>query len=81
VTTIFDQSKQRFSPRKLIPVNPITLGDHLLLNRVAANLSQPELAAKTGFSVQKLKMLEHDQVIPTQAEWQLLVEVLRLVDC
>jgi DNA-binding transcriptional regulator YiaG len=46
----FDHFKQRFSPRKLIPVNPKTTGDHLLLNRIKANLSQSEVAQKTGIS-------------------------------
>lgn len=36
----YDFSKQRFSARKLIPVNPKTVGDYLLLMRIQANLSQ-----------------------------------------
>jgi DNA-binding transcriptional regulator YiaG len=51
----FDHFKQRFSPRKLIPVNPKTTGDYLLLKRIEADLSQPELAAKSGVSVRKVK--------------------------
>jgi DNA-binding XRE family transcriptional regulator len=33
-----------------MPVNPKTLGDHLLLKRIEANLSQPEVAQKAGVS-------------------------------
>ena len=40
----YDNSKERYSRRKLIPVNPKTLGDRLLLKRIEADLSQPELA-------------------------------------
>jgi DNA-binding transcriptional regulator YiaG len=74
----FDHFKQRFSPRKLIPVNPKTTGDYLLLKRVEANLSQPELAIKSGVSVRKVKAWEHDQIAPTEAEWQVLAGILRL---
>jgi len=51
--------KERFSPRKLIPVNPKTLGDHLLLKRIKANLSQPEVAIKAAVSVRTVKAWEH----------------------
>jgi len=43
-------SPGRCSSRKLMPVNPKTTGDHLLLKRIAANLSQPEVAVKAGVS-------------------------------
>jgi len=50
VTVKFDHSKERYSTRKLIPVNAETMGDHLLLKRVEANLSQPEVAVKAEVS-------------------------------
>jgi len=74
----FDHSNEKYSPRKLIPVNAKTLGDHLLLKRIEANLSQPELAEKTGFTVRKIKMLEHDRIVPTEAEWWPLDGILHL---
>jgi DNA-binding transcriptional regulator YiaG len=74
----FDHFKQRFSPRKLIPVNPITTGDYLLLSRIKADLSQPELAEKSGVSVRKVKAWEYDQITPTTAEWQVLAAILHL---
>lgn len=69
---------QRFSPRKLIPVNVKSLGDYLLLKRIEANLSQPELALKLAVTVRKIKAWEHDQLVPTGAEWQVLATVLAL---
>ena len=74
----FDHFKQRFSVRKLIPVNVTTLGDYLLLKRIEANLSQPELAVKSGVSVRKVKAWEHDHITPTEAERQVLAGILRL---
>jgi DNA-binding transcriptional regulator YiaG len=88
----FDHFKQRFSARKLIPVNvksrscaqqsnvtrPKSLGDYLLLKRIEADLSQPELAIKSGASVRKVKAWEHDHITPTEAEWQVLADILRL---
>lgn len=50
VEAVFDCPSQRFSPRKLIPVNVKTLGDHLHLQRIKANLSQQEVAQKLGVS-------------------------------
>ena len=70
--------KQRFSARKLIPGEAKTLGDYLLLKRIKADLSQPELAFKTGFAVRNIKTWEHDRVVPTPAEWQVLAKVLDL---
>jgi DNA-binding transcriptional regulator YiaG len=74
----FDHFKQRFSPRKLIPVDPKTTGDYLLLNRIKADLSQPELAVKSGVSVRKVKAWEYDLIAPTKAEWQVLAGILHL---
>jgi DNA-binding transcriptional regulator YiaG len=70
--------KQRFSPRKPIPTEVKTLGDYLLLKRVKADLSQPELALKTGYTVRKIKMWEHDRLIPTATEWKVLSPILNL---
>ena len=74
----FDHFKQRFSPRKLIPVNVKTLGDYLLLKRIEADLSQPELAFRSGVTVRRLMAWEHDQRVPTEAEWQVLANILKL---
>jgi len=74
----FDHFKQRFSPRKLIPVNVKSLGDYLLLKRIQADLSQPELAVKSGVTVRKVKAWEHDQIVPNDAEWQSLTTILKL---
>ena len=74
----FGHSKERFSTRKLIPVNPKTLGDHLLLKRIEANLSQPEVAIKAGVSVRKAMAWEHDQIVPTADEWRVLTGILHL---
>ena len=74
----FDHFKQRFSPRKLIPVDVKSLGDYLLLKRIQADLSQPELAVKSGVTVRKVKAWEHDQIIPTEAEWKSLAAILKL---
>jgi DNA-binding transcriptional regulator YiaG len=74
----FDHFKQRFSPRKLISANPKTLGGRLLLKRIKADLSQPELAVKAGVSARKVKAWEHDQIIPTVEEWEILANILHL---
>jgi DNA-binding transcriptional regulator YiaG len=78
VEVFYGDFKQRFSARKLIPVEAKSPGDHLLLNRIKADLSQPELAVKAGFTVRKIKAWEHDQTIPTEAEWQVLAKILGL---
>jgi DNA-binding transcriptional regulator YiaG len=75
---VFEHSKERFSARKVIPVNPKTTGDHLLLKRIEANLSQPEMAAKMKVSVRKVKAWEHDQTVPTADEWRVLKDILHL---
>jgi DNA-binding transcriptional regulator YiaG len=63
----FEHFEQRFSPRKLIPVNPKTTGDYLLLKRIEANLSQPEVALKAGVTERTIRAWEHDQLLPTQS--------------
>jgi DNA-binding transcriptional regulator YiaG len=74
----FDNSKERFSTRKLIPVNPKTLGDRLLLKRIEANLSQPEVAQMAGVSVRTVRKWEHGYACPTEGHWQALAHILRL---
>jgi len=78
VTVQYEHSKERYSPRKLIPVNPKTLGDRLLLKRIEANLSQPEVAQKAGVSVRTVRKWEHGIVCPTEQHWQMLTGILNL---
>jgi ribosome-binding protein aMBF1 (putative translation factor) len=78
VEVFYGDFKQRFSTRKLIPTEVKTLGDHLLLKRIKADLSQAELGVKAGFSVRRIKVWEHDETVPTENEWQILAEILGL---
>ncbi len=78
IRVVHSYSRGRFSSRKLIPVNPKTLGDHLLLKRIEANLSQPEVAQKVGVSTRTVRKWEHGQVCPTEDHWQVLASILRL---
>jgi DNA-binding transcriptional regulator YiaG len=71
-------SKEKYCPRKLIPVNPKTLGDHLLLKRIGANLTQPEVAQKAGVSARMVRKWEHGHACPTEDHWQALKHILRL---
>lgn len=75
---VFVHSKERFSSRQLIPVNPKTMGDYLLLKRIEADLSQPDMAAKLKVLVRKVKAWECGQAVPTRDEWQILEGILRL---
>ena len=77
VSVKYDDSKERYSRRKLVPVNPKTLGDHLLLKRIQANLTQPEVAQKAGVSVRTVRQWEHGVVCPTEGHWL----VLKLILC
>jgi DNA-binding transcriptional regulator YiaG len=54
------------------------VGDHLLLKRIEANLSQPEVALKAGVLERTVRAWEHDQLLPTQTQWQVLAGILRL---
>ena len=74
----FDHSKERYSTRKLIPVNPKTLGDQLLLKRIEANLTQPELAQRAGVSTRTVRKWEQGEACPTEGNWLALVGILRL---
>jgi DNA-binding transcriptional regulator YiaG len=78
IRVIRQHSGGRLSPRKLIPVNPKTVGDHLLLQRIKANLSQPEVAFKAGVSERTVRAWEHDESLPTETQWQVLTGILRL---
>lgn len=78
VAVVYGDYKQRFSDRKRIPTEVKTLGDYLLLKRIKASLSQPELALKAGQTVKKIMAWEHDQMTPTVAEWEVLKPVLNL---
>ena len=72
VEAILPIFKQRFSPRKLIPVNVNTLGDKLLLKRIEASLSQPEVAQIAGVSTRTVRKWEHGLVCPNEDHWQIL---------
>jgi DNA-binding transcriptional regulator YiaG len=78
MTALFDHSKERYSPRKLIPVNLKTLGDRLLLKRIEANLSQQEVAQMAEVSTRMVRKWEHGEACPTEVHWQGLIQILRL---
>jgi DNA-binding XRE family transcriptional regulator len=80
IWVIHQLSGGRFSPRKLIPVNPKTLGDHLFLKRIESNLSQPEVALKAGVSIRTVRNWEHGHACPTEDHWQAFADILRLDD-
>jgi len=48
------------------------------LKRIKANLSQPEVALKTGVSERTVRAWEHDQLLPTEAQWKVLAGILGL---
>ncbi|HAO79740.1 MAG TPA: hypothetical protein DCQ92_12345 [Verrucomicrobia subdivision 3 bacterium] len=54
------------------------MGGYLLMNRIKANLSQPEAALKAGVSIGMVRAWEHDQLLPNEAQWQVLEGILRL---
>jgi DNA-binding transcriptional regulator YiaG len=74
----YDASTSRLSTRKPTPINPKTLGDHLMIGRVKADLTQAEVAAKLKVSDRTLRMWECDQSIPTDAQWLALTALLPL---
>jgi DNA-binding transcriptional regulator YiaG len=78
VEVVFGNFKQRFSTRKLIPVNVKTLGDHLLLQRIKADLSQPELGKMLEVSTRTVRKWEHGEVCPTEENWQKLIAILQV---
>src|SRR5208283_342205 len=53
------------NPRKLIPVNVKSTGDYLLLKRIEADLTQPEVAKKAGVSARTVRKWEHDHARPS----------------
>jgi len=78
VQAIFDHSKEKYSRRKRIPVNVKTLGDHLHLMRIEANLTQPEVAQNVGVSTRTVRKWEHGHACPTEGHWQVLCGILNL---
>ena len=78
VVAVFDCPSQRFSPRKLIPVNVKTLGDHLHLQRIKVNLSQSELAQMAGVSTRTVRKWECGRVCPSEDHWQTLARILHV---
>src|SRR5260370_431997 len=72
--------KKSFTPQKyfLLPINTTRVGDHFLLKRIKANLSQPEVALNAGVSERMVRAWEHDQLLPTEAEWKVLEAILGL---
>jgi DNA-binding XRE family transcriptional regulator len=80
ITAVFDHSKDRYSPRKLIPVNVKTLGDRLLMKRIEADFSQSEVAQKTRVSLRTVWKWEHGIACPSEDHWQTLKQILRLED-
>jgi len=75
---VFDFPSQRFSPRKLIPVNVKTLGDQLHLERIKANLSQPEVAQKLSVSTRTVRKWENGHACPNEDHWQALNLILHV---
>jgi DNA-binding XRE family transcriptional regulator len=73
-------SNEKFSPRKVFPTTPKTLGDHLMVKRLEADLTQAEVAVKMRVSDKTLRAWEYDQSLPSAAEWQRLIGVLPLAD-
>jgi len=78
VVAVLDYPSQRFSLRKLIPVNVKTLGDQLHLGRIKANLSQSEVAQKLRVSTRTVRKWEHGQSCPAEDHWQVLAHLLCL---
>lgn len=78
VVAVFDHPSQRFSPRKLIPVNVKILGDQLHLARIKANLCQQEVVQMTGVSTRTVRKWEHGEVCSNEDHWQLLALALGL---
>jgi DNA-binding XRE family transcriptional regulator len=75
---VFDCPSPRFSRRKLIPVNVKTLGDQLLLKRIEANLSQPEVAGLLEVSTRTVRKWEHGLVCPNEDHWQSLNRIFSM---
>jgi DNA-binding transcriptional regulator YiaG len=54
------------------------MGDYLLLKRIEANLTQPEMAQKAGVSTRTVRKWEHDHARPNDDHWQVLAHILNL---
>jgi transcriptional regulator with XRE-family HTH domain len=74
----YDFSNEKFSVRKPFPIVPKTIGDHLVLKRFVADLSQEEVAAMLRVSNNTLSSWENDKSVPTNAQWNLLTAILPL---
>ena len=61
-----------------IPINPKTLGDHLMVKRIKARLTQLEVAGLLDVREGKVSAWEHDLEIPTAVELRALSEVIGL---
>lgn len=54
------------------------MGDHLHLKRIETDLSQSEVAQKTGVSVRMVRKWEYGIACPTEGHWQALKLILHL---
>jgi DNA-binding XRE family transcriptional regulator len=71
-------SNEKFSPRKLFPVSPKTLGDYLMVKRYEADLNQAEVAAKLKVAEITLRAWEYDRKAPNDIQLLALKELLSL---
>ena len=62
--------------KKLIPVEPKTLGDWLVIKRIEADLSQQEVSQKLRVGDQTVRAWEHDEKLPSEDEWRRLSHIL-----
>jgi DNA-binding transcriptional regulator YiaG len=74
-------SNEKFSPRKVFPTTPKTSGDHLMVKRLEADLTQAEVAAKMKISDKKVRAWEYDRLFPTSAEKRILESLLLIDSC
>jgi ribosome-binding protein aMBF1 (putative translation factor) len=61
---------------KAFPTTVKTLGDHIKAKRFEKGLHQRELAEKLSVSKLRVKLWEHDQRMPSEAQWQVLSNIL-----
>ena len=62
MTAVFDHSKEKYNPRKVIPVNVKTTGDYLLMKRIKANLSPEATVLVCQLKVFIFEELVHEDV-------------------
>jgi len=58
--------------------NRKTVGEWLHVERIEADLSQAELAGKSGNAERRVQAWEHDKAVPTETECRTLAEILPL---